>query len=265
LKRIFLHIGQHKTGTTSIQNFCSKNRDALQDCGYKYPGKKLSHHYVAKWLKEEKQLKLNKFFKRLSKHPQNNTVISSESFSKLEDSKWEVLKNQIDAAKLDPILIFYLRRQDKAIESIYTQMLKNGKIKVSIQDFVDGRKFPNLQYADFVKKLSAIFGEDKLIVASFEHAKQNLLKHFLSQLEIAESDFSKFKFINKNKNSKPSIDDLQSILDSNKIKMDIHHEGDKYQLLNKKERQNLLSTYKADNEYLAQNFSSFKISSFEIS
>ena len=36
-KRVFLHIGQSKTGTTSLQNFLSEHRDILTKNGILYP------------------------------------------------------------------------------------------------------------------------------------------------------------------------------------------------------------------------------------
>ena len=36
-RTLFLHIGSHKTGTTSIQNFLAHNRDLLAARGYGYP------------------------------------------------------------------------------------------------------------------------------------------------------------------------------------------------------------------------------------
>ncbi|MGI9601134.1 MAG: hypothetical protein ACR2QE_04570, partial [Acidimicrobiales bacterium] len=37
MKRVTLHIGLHKTGTTMLQALCARNRDALSDQGLLYP------------------------------------------------------------------------------------------------------------------------------------------------------------------------------------------------------------------------------------
>ena len=37
MKTIFLHVGTHKTGTTSIQHFLARNRYELQERGFSYP------------------------------------------------------------------------------------------------------------------------------------------------------------------------------------------------------------------------------------
>ena len=36
-KRLFLHIGRHKTGTTSLQNFFSEKKELLSERGILYP------------------------------------------------------------------------------------------------------------------------------------------------------------------------------------------------------------------------------------
>src|SRR6202022_3469950 len=37
MPRCFIHIGTHKTGTTSIQHLLSRNSSALRQMGYYYP------------------------------------------------------------------------------------------------------------------------------------------------------------------------------------------------------------------------------------
>ena len=37
MKTLYLHIGTPKTGTTSLQHFCTENAEILQQKGYMYP------------------------------------------------------------------------------------------------------------------------------------------------------------------------------------------------------------------------------------
>ncbi len=44
-KRIFIHFGLHKTGTTSFQQLCLQERARLQTCGFDYyPGARGANH-----------------------------------------------------------------------------------------------------------------------------------------------------------------------------------------------------------------------------
>ena len=52
--KFILHVGTHKTGTTSIQKYCRKNEDVLKEESILYPNfdvigkpKRYAHHEVA--------------------------------------------------------------------------------------------------------------------------------------------------------------------------------------------------------------------------
>lgn len=44
MKKLYLHIGSHKTGTTSLQSTFHKNRSELKTQGFLYPGNEANHH-----------------------------------------------------------------------------------------------------------------------------------------------------------------------------------------------------------------------------
>ena len=56
LKRVILHIGRHKSGTSSIQHCLNRNVDLLSAAGILYPkhgrGGRVAHHDIAKALIE---------------------------------------------------------------------------------------------------------------------------------------------------------------------------------------------------------------------
>lgn len=45
MKKLHLHIGSPKTGTTAIQQTFHQNRDVLNSLGFHYPGKQDNHHF----------------------------------------------------------------------------------------------------------------------------------------------------------------------------------------------------------------------------
>ena len=60
--KIFVHIGTHKTGTTSIQKFARSNEEKLKMKGFFYPGYSIlgkkehyGHHHIAHALAMQKK------------------------------------------------------------------------------------------------------------------------------------------------------------------------------------------------------------------
>lgn len=83
-RRILLHIGPHKTGTTAIQSALAKNKEALAEIGWAYatlpeiPG---GTHQFADWLSFGKFEDLNSSVEKLN-GIDGNIILSSENFSR---------------------------------------------------------------------------------------------------------------------------------------------------------------------------------------
>jgi len=56
MKTVYLHIGLHKTGTSTIQFFLANNREKLAELGYLYPFKQVAHHNLAYLIGDKKNL-----------------------------------------------------------------------------------------------------------------------------------------------------------------------------------------------------------------
>ena len=139
MKKIFLHAGKHKTGTTSIQKFMSYNRQTLLDAGfyplsnnevfsclglgYKTPNEMnnvtMSHLIIRSQLKTRIRYahgdpfgthdrfvlakKLNRFLQEIN---HGNLVISAESFSFLRTDDEKRLYNALfDGLEVIPLVI----------------------------------------------------------------------------------------------------------------------------------------------------------------
>lgn len=46
MRKLYFHIGSHKTGTTSIQNALHLNREEIKEKGFVYPGSEMCHHLL---------------------------------------------------------------------------------------------------------------------------------------------------------------------------------------------------------------------------
>jgi len=138
-KKLILHIGQPKTGTTSIQRFCLNHRDHLLRQGVLYPdagrhgpgqqhfaprflvsyGYKLPNHpYSVESFKNSCTAlarEIDKYNDRI-----DTILISSEELSALPSSA-VVFLSDIFSDVFDVSILLYLRRQDAMIESMCAQ------------------------------------------------------------------------------------------------------------------------------------------------
>jgi len=141
LKPVFyIHIGQHRTGTTSLQNFLASNRKVLYEKGIIYPEflKPASSHFFAWYFgfgnrrlssSENKQVEgvLQKTIRDALEHSKDVLISSEILFSNIRKSSIKRIHKQF--SDFDIRIICYLRRQDEYILSFYTQYLKHGNTR----------------------------------------------------------------------------------------------------------------------------------------
>src|SRR6266540_4487045 len=113
--RLFLHIGLHKTGTSSIQHSLMTNEAGLREAGFHLPDRlgrsDGGHHLVAAILRDRGPEAFLDHLKRDNNSP--TTLVSAESFlqvfkvpTKIRDLR-EVLSSSFETR-----IIIFLRRQD---------------------------------------------------------------------------------------------------------------------------------------------------------
>ncbi|TVO35965.1 hypothetical protein [Vibrio algivorus] len=205
MSKLFLHIGSHKTGTTSIQNGLSENKEALESDGFVYVtcGEHNNFHgYIINNSPNgayvNKNIDLHHLFRG-----NKNTIISSENFSFFFDEKSikEIRKDLIPYFD-DIKIIVYLRRQDLHLISHYQEGSKPyreseyrlwGNAIVPIPEYtLIHRKY--LDYHARIKLWSNVFGKDNVIIRIFE--ADNLVQNdsfldFISTLNLNYKKYNK--------------------------------------------------------------------------
>jgi hypothetical protein len=197
LKKLYLHIGSHKTGTTSIQKALFENPSLLKDYNLYYFSKNPNltenpKHNCNRWF-----TKINpddysigctlydmiSFSDHISKFP-GNVIVSAERFSFifLEEELIKLkkcLRKYFDEIKI----IVYIRRQDQYIVSHHNQAAKQplapathfyGSELSAIPIHKDYFKY----YLDYNERLSyyaSVFGKENIIIRIFD--KNNLHNH----------------------------------------------------------------------------------------
>lgn len=212
-KKLFLHIGTHKTGTTSLQFFLDKNREDLLTQGFCYPQIAWYHHaqhmlafQLQNVCPDHMPQPENNIWKHLNEIIESssceNVILSSEEFSVIDKSAIEKLKNYLK--KFEVKIIIYLRSQVDLFESMYNQQVKDWKSprKEPIQFFLTqpDKLYPKFNYFENLKNWVEFFGKDNIIVKGYEGS--NTIDSFLNIVGIDKS---------KIKDSDSKIDTNKSI------------------------------------------------------
>ncbi len=192
-KRLFLHIGSHKTATTFLQSTFAGNTDVLSDLGILYPkaGRIWQAHFKLCWdLKDaaltDRPLEALEhwaaLFEEIDASPHPVVVISSEEFGLgLNPARLAVL-----SARYDVAVIFYLRSPDSYLESFYNQVVKDFDTREA-RTLADYCQEESLFFLDTMKLLrpwADLFGPAAVRLRLFgaAHLPEGILPDFLATL-----------------------------------------------------------------------------------
>jgi hypothetical protein len=195
-RRLFLHIGYPKTGTTAIQESLFLSRDKLVDFGLLYPATGLARfsHHQFPWVltgdeRRDARLTADNLFETLqseleSSAPETDTVISSEGF--IFALPPEKAENYFRRLFDEIVLVVYVRQPMRWIQSDYNQGVKGfRRLTCSFEEHVERvasvKKSP-LDYHDRLSKWADVFGWDSIRMRSFDVCKDDILKSFFEIL-----------------------------------------------------------------------------------
>ncbi len=184
MKKLFLHIGFNKTGSTSLQKNLAHNPEALAAQGILYPNdpqapymQRWQHAPLAaavpgrtlSWLLPRNRATLDQAYaalrERIAQSSFDTLVLSSEGFGETamgqEKIRW--LKRQFPG--FDISVIAYVRRQDSYFLSTYQEGIKAGRTRPF--RFADHLKAKDLYFGRRLMSWRAVFGAQKVIVRPF--------------------------------------------------------------------------------------------------
>ncbi|MDV6253337.1 hypothetical protein [Vibrio sp. EA2] len=218
-KKLVLHIGTEKTGTTSIQESLYANRNSLiEDSGVYFMqslGEKNNQKLPSSFMalnkkdnyfvnlgvdteeeriafKEKVLVGFDKEFNLIPKHVEQ-VVISSEHFQSRLTSDSEVeqlflfLKKYFSEVKV----VCYVREQYSYFLSSYSTKIKSGRV-LSVEDYMEQCNSSNPFFNHYImlEIWSRFFGKENIIVKEFKKEKLlngDVVEDFYSLLNLKES------------------------------------------------------------------------------
>ena len=199
-KKLFLHIGSPKTGTSYLQSFLYENHENLKSKNILYPksliGSPLDpkhQPFFASFLSGDVQ-RFQAFLQRIAAETGESIetlILSSEGFyhhiNELTETSWRLLEALKDL--YDVRIVLYLRPQVEYIESMYRQYMKNPRginaefgSSLTIQEMMERPKLrQNLDYYGSLMKWAAVIGEENIIVRRYT---RNVVEDFTTLLKV---------------------------------------------------------------------------------
>ena len=131
---VYLHIGLHKTGTTSLQRFFFHHAEAGSLGDIDYPitppvRNSRAHHLLAGFAAPDSADKAAALVDRIHSSSADSVVLSSELLSLADPARI------VEIVGDEAVIVLYLRRQDDYLESFYREVVKMSHYQGSAAEF----------------------------------------------------------------------------------------------------------------------------------
>ena len=183
MSTVYLHIGQPKTGTTSLQRFLVVNRKNLEKNGVAYPDmpqkylpyQGFSSDRNGAWvslvygMKEAYQFYLKRTLEYCKRY--DKVLLSDEEIYR--EYLWKrglmpEFRSQLEASGVKLKVIIYLRRQDEYVYSLWGQKIKRGRPE-TVQEWISQHlKEGECDYLRYINNLTEDIGEGNIIVRVYD-------------------------------------------------------------------------------------------------
>lgn len=192
---LLIHVGPHKSGTTTIQRFLAANYDqllfqaVLYSKGGRFRRDDLEHYHhpllAALWVGDAADLgrHAEEIREEIAQTQPATLLLSSEMLARA--SAGPELFGRLQA--LFPFAqrswLYYLRRQDDLLASVYAERIKRGMLAWPTR--IDELDRPEILDHRFrIERLQSCVGADRVIVKSFETERGDLVGSVLEQVSV---------------------------------------------------------------------------------
>jgi hypothetical protein len=197
-RQLILHIGLHKTGTSSLQFALFQLRNELQQLGWSYPGLNgsLAHHQLRRDLAMQKTSGVvSKFREYVLNSGFQNFIISSEGFDVFTPDQIRATRDFFKGLGLETKVIYFIRNQADMLESSIAGTKNFKTLARSETDTIERIKsrFPWKLYTCH-QQWSDYFGGSNVFVEIYEHHRDTVSRFFeVAQIGINKSSIRSIK------------------------------------------------------------------------
>jgi hypothetical protein len=212
VRRAILHIGTEKTGTTTLQTFLAANRDGLLRHGFQYPSfcGELNHTGLAAYALDDSAddpirapfgyagaAGIGAFRAGIERAARSDLSSGRDAIFCSEHCHSR-LRTRDEVARLhgflgeffgDIRLCIYLRRQDRVALSLYTTLLKSGRVPAGLLPEASAED-PYFNYDRSLSLWESVFGQENIVVRLFDRAELiggSVVSDFLASWDIGEA------------------------------------------------------------------------------
>lgn len=197
LKRVYLHIGGFKTGSTFLQRALRANAERLREEGYLLPVSRRplqrDHHNLAWEVIGSRRfdpgaLTLARLRRRIEQAPEERVLISSEFFSFARGRAIGRLVEGLGDVDLRVVLV--VRNQVDAIQALYWEAISHGGVAAKPHFIARHLRNPiRLRFDLMQRRWAAELGAERVRLLCYEQARGDLLRAFLEacDLELGEA------------------------------------------------------------------------------
>ncbi len=205
VKNIVVHLGDHKTGSTSIQNALANGLWVSPSVSICYPAA-INHNHIAKTMLRAKhraprKARLEKLAARLQESDADIGVISAEEFERVLPRNFRQYFSEFFPEHIKNLrLIVYVRPHAERLLSSYSERTKQGLFTGSLSQFHDAtNRNDTFRYVQRLQSWRENFG-DRLTVRPMIDTvlqDQDVVKDFFAYL-LQGHDFSLLRSPQKN-------------------------------------------------------------------
>ncbi|WP_299407302.1 hypothetical protein [uncultured Roseobacter sp.] len=274
MTEVILHIGTPKTGTTAIQHAMSINEEVLaqENIAFIKTGRhRAAHNDLANAITRHgaDHKFQDAFAAEFAKAAVGGgkILLSSEIFSLIPPSKFRRSLPPLDAVPMK--IVVYLRRQDQYAEAFYKQRLKNGRITIPFDEFLESRVCQRItNYQKLLNGWSETYPQAQITPRIYDRAgfvNQDIVADFAAILGLRATDLDSAQVEHNVSPSRDVIDillalaphfeaaELRKIFRTAKA-LDLNGFSGQGDLFTSEERQTFCARFATDDAALRQRF-----------